>query len=206
VSADADLVGRVSRAARGADGLLLGHFGTYDAPTRTGLQALVPGLLRALPRARLLLLGRGSDAAAASLREGVPDLRDRIAGAGALGAAELSAHLQACDLMVQPYVDGASTRRTTLMAALAHGLPVVTTTGRLSEPFWSGSPAIAAVAAGDVEGMIHAAVRLAGDPSLRQRQAAAARDVYDARFALPHVIRALREDRCDPLTAPAAAG
>jgi glycosyltransferase involved in cell wall biosynthesis len=108
--------------------------------------------------------------------------------------------------MVQPYVDGASTRRTTLMAALAHGVPVVTTLGRLSEPFWSGSPAVSAVAVGDTEGLIHAAVTLAGDPARRQQQAASAREAYEARFALPHVIRALREDRCEPVAVDARAG
>lgn len=205
VTSDEGLLARVRSSVHSADGLVVGHLGTYDAPTRRQLHAIVPGLMRALGDARLLLLGRGSDAAAGHLREAFPDLRDRVAGSGGLGSPELSAHLRACDVMVQPYVDGASTRRTTLMAALAHGVPVVTTLGRLSEPFWSGSPAVSAVAVGDTEGLIHAAVTLAGDPARRQRQAVSARDAYEARFALPHVIRALREDRCEPVAADAPA-
>lgn len=198
ISNDDELRARV-RTAVGGPGVTVGHFGTYDAPTRQQLHAIAPGLLRTVGGARLLLLGRGSDAAAEALRRAMPHVSDRVAGAGALGAADLSAHLQACDLMVQPYVDGASTRRTTLMAALAHGVPVVTTIGRLSERFWRDSPAILAVAAGDAEAVIAATAALATDRERRLRQGAAARATYDTRFALPHVIETLRADRCQPV-------
>jgi glycosyltransferase involved in cell wall biosynthesis len=161
----------------------------------------VPQLIRAAPTSRLLLLGRGSDVFAAALRERLPEVAQRVVGVGALQAEALSAHVQACDLMVQPYVDGASTRRTTLMATLAHGVPVVTTVGRLSEPFWSSSPAVSAVPAGDVDRMVHAAVALATDAGRRRDQSAAARGLYAARFDVAHVIAALREDRCEPLPA-----
>ena len=43
----------------------------------------------------------------------------------------------ACDLLVQPYPDGISSRRTSAMAGLALGVPVVTTTGHLTEPLWA---------------------------------------------------------------------
>jgi glycosyltransferase involved in cell wall biosynthesis len=45
--------------------------------------------------------------------------------------AEVSANLLAADLCVLPYRDGVSFRRGSLMAALAHGLPVVSTLPRL---------------------------------------------------------------------------
>jgi len=204
VTADVDLLAKVRLTVRGSHDLVIGHFSTYDANARRLLQTLVPHLMRALAGSRLLLLGRGSDLTAADLRQRFPELQDRVFGVGALAADELSAHLLACDLMVQPYVDGASTRRSTLMAALAHGVPVVTTVGPLSEPFWISSPAVSAVAAGDVEGLIHAAVALASDSHRRQRQSATARETYAARFDVPHVIRALREDRCESVLPQAA--
>ena len=34
-------------------------------------------------------------------------------------------HLRASDMLLLPFSDGASTRRTTLMAGLSHALPVV---------------------------------------------------------------------------------
>jgi glycosyltransferase involved in cell wall biosynthesis len=197
VTADVDVLAEVRSRVRESHELVIGHFSTYDANTRRLLQTLSPHLMRALAGSRLLLLGRGSDLTAADLRQRFPELRDRVLGVGALAADALSAHLQACDLIVLPYVDGASTRRTTLMAALAHGVPVVTTVGRLSEPFWTSSAAVTAVGADDVEGFIHAAVALAGDSHRRQKQSVAARETYAARFDVEHVIRALREDRCE---------
>ena len=38
----------------------------------------------------------------------------------------LSRHLQACDVLVQPYPEGITSRRTSAMAALAHGRAIVT--------------------------------------------------------------------------------
>jgi hypothetical protein len=85
-----------------------------------------------------------------------------------------------------------------LMALLAHGVPVVTTVGRLSEPFWLSTAAVSAVPAGDVEGMVRSVVALAADAGRRQRQSVTARELYSARFDVAHVIKALREDRCEP--------
>jgi glycosyltransferase involved in cell wall biosynthesis len=55
--------------------------------------------------------------------EGVIDWMDHV------GAAEVSACLRAADAAVLLYPDGASGKNTTLLAALEHGLPVVTTLG-----------------------------------------------------------------------------
>jgi glycosyltransferase involved in cell wall biosynthesis len=198
VFSDVEQVARVRARIAGDAPIAVGHFSTYGRHIRRDLDAIVPPLLAALPDARLLLLGRGGESVAAELRPRMGSDAFRVAASGPLEPDALSCHLQACDLLVQPYPDGASTRRGTLMAALAHGLPVVTTVGRLSEPFWNSSPAVSAVAAGDVQGLIQAAVALAGDSPRRQRQSAAARETYAARFDVAHVIQALREDRCEP--------
>lgn len=52
---------------------------------------------------------------------------DRLTWTGYLSAQELSPYLAAADLAVLPYTDGASLRRTTMLVALAHGLPVLST-------------------------------------------------------------------------------
>ena len=178
------------------DGIIIGHFSTYPPDVRRALSAILPGLLAAVPEAQIQLLGRGSEAAAGQLRSEAGASASRILASGELDAALLSCHLQACDLVAQPYPDGASTRRTTLMAALAHGVPVVTTIGLLSEPFWESSGAVASVPAGDMAAMTRAVAELAREPAALRQLASSARDVYDARFGLPHVIEALRADAC----------
>lgn len=52
---------------------------------------------------------------------------------GCQEADELSLRLHASDIALLPFVDGVSTRRTTLMAALAHGLPVAGTRAKSTD-------------------------------------------------------------------------
>jgi len=179
--------------------IVVGHFSTYGTHTRHDLDAIVPRLLTALPDAEVVLLGRGGEPVAAALRERLGPDAPRVVATGPLEATQLSCHLQACDLLVQPYPDGASTRRGTLMAALAHGLPVVTTIGRLSEPFWTDSAAVIAVPAEDHAALAAAATALAMDSSRRRAQSAAARALYDRRFDIRHTVQALRDDVCQPI-------
>lgn len=179
-----------------ADGVIIGHFGTYQPAIRRTLAELLPRLLAAVPDAHVELLGRGGEALAEELRARVGGQATRVTASGELDARSLSQRLQACDLLVQPYPDGVSTRRTTLMAALAHGVPVVTTYGRLSEGVWRDSDAIATVRAGDVEGMTRLVAALARDPRRRAAMAASARAAYEARFDIRHVIHALRTGEC----------
>ena len=195
---DADLGALRARVA-GQDDVVVGHFGPYNRLQRRDFERLVPKLLDSRPTFRLMLLGRGSDVALEALRSVAPHLQGQLHATGPLDAASLSRHLQVCDVMLQPYVDGASTRRTTLMAALAHGVPVVTTVGRLSEPFWRNSDAVCAVPAGDLDAVVDATAALVSDVSRRQQLSAAARDLYAARFDITHTINAMRDDRCEAL-------
>ncbi len=200
VAASRELVAQVrGRFLRRPDGLIVGHFGTYSREVTQDLHVLVPRILATGPEIQLSLIGRGSEEALEGLR-GLPDVDgSRLQASGEVEGPALSYHLQACDLMVQPYRDGASTRRTTLMAALAHGLPVVTTVGRLSEPFWTESNAAALVPAGDLAAVARLVSELAHQPERRQKFGEHARATYDARFSLPHVVEILRAGTCQAL-------
>jgi glycosyltransferase involved in cell wall biosynthesis len=79
------------------------------------------------------------------------------------------------------------------MAALSHGIPLVTTAGWLTEPLWESSNAVVLVPVGRPEDLAAAVARVLGSASERARLAAAGRALYEERFALPHTIRALRE-------------
>jgi glycosyltransferase involved in cell wall biosynthesis len=67
-------------------------------------------------------------------RAGSLGLSDLVRWTGHVEPASVSAALQAADVAVLLYPDGASGRNTTLRAALDHGLPVVTTSGRATSP------------------------------------------------------------------------
>ena len=183
--------------ARFGDGRpLVGHLGTYPASIRTLLvDAIVP--LAAATNCRILLVGpRG-----AQLRDEIV-ARDRtleacVSATGVLPDAEVSAHIAACDLMLQPYPDGISSRRTSAMAALAHGVAVVSTAGWLTEPIWRTSESVALADAGDSAALAIEAERLIASPDARARLAAAGQRLYAERFDLRHTIASLRGTPAD---------
>jgi glycosyltransferase involved in cell wall biosynthesis len=166
----------------------VGHFGTYG---REITRLLEPALVEALtlaPEAVALLVGRGADAFAYELRTRRRAVADRIVSRDASSPDGLSAYLQAMDVALQPYPDGATARRTTLMAALANRVAVVTHPGRWSEPIWTGSGL--ALANGPAQ-LGAVAARLLRDPAERAGAAAAGWALYDGTFALRHTLDAL---------------
>ena len=192
-----DLIRSRYAGARGAEGLIVGHFGTYDRNTANLLLRSIPALLKNGRKPSMLLLGRGSTSMRDQLIREHPGIANDVHATGELESADLSRHLRACDLMLQPYIDGVSGRRTTIMAQLSLGLPVVTTAGKLTEPLWAESRAVALTPAGDVSRMVEATNRLLGDEGERKRLAAAARSLYLSLFDIEHTVAALR---AQPLT------
>ena len=193
VPADADSVETARVRARYANGSpLVGHFGTYGR----SIAAMLEPAVRAIgdrTRAQILLLGRRSDRLARDLVRQCPSLDGRVSGAGSLSADQLSQHIAACDVMLQPYPDGVSTRRTSAMAALALGRPIVTTSGWLTEGLWEESGAVTLVPIDMPEATARATARLLDDASARRQLSERARALYAARFDIRHTIAALRE-------------
>jgi glycosyltransferase involved in cell wall biosynthesis len=168
---------------------VMGHFGTYGDHVGRQLEKILPPLLRRLPASRVLLVGRGSEA---FVRTMPLDVRDRIDATGPVTGAEAAAALRACDLLVQPYPDGVTTRRTSVMAGLTTSIPVITTAGPLTEPLWVESSAVAIAPAGDVPALVAMAAKLAGDPAARAALGVRGRELYDGRFALAVTIGRMR--------------
>lgn len=97
-------------------------------------------------------------------------------------AAAVSELLASSDLFLAPLADGASTRRTTVVAALAHGLPVVGTRGASTDPVLSESEACALVPVGAPVELVARLRALAADAGGRARMSRAARALYEAHF------------------------
>jgi glycosyltransferase involved in cell wall biosynthesis len=173
-----------------ADGRhLVGHFGTYGPPITRLLRPALVQLLARAPGVRVLLLGRGGTDFAAALAQDHPELAGRLVATGPLDARAVGAHIAACDVLVQPFPDGVSARRTSLMSSLALGQPVVTTAGHLTEPFWCATGAVAVAA---LDTLADATLALLADAPGRAELGARAAALYRARFAVEHTIRLMR--------------
>jgi glycosyltransferase involved in cell wall biosynthesis len=96
-------------------------------------------------------------------------LEDRVRWTGYVPAEEVSASFLAADLCVLPFRDGVSFLHGTFHAALAHGVPILTTRPRVPLPELVDGENILLGPAQDPQALAVAITELAGDPGLRER-------------------------------------
>ncbi len=176
---------------------LVGHFGTYGWWISEPLMVALTALLEQRSDTSVLLMGVNSLQFREKILARSPHLADRIGACGALPGPDVSRHLQACHLVIQPYPDGVTTRRGSAMMALAHGVPVVTNSGELTESVWRQYRAVHMTPAGNPVQLARHANRLLNEPEELERLGEAGKTLYDERFALCHTITALREESPD---------
>jgi len=171
---------------------LIAHFGTYGHSLAAQLKQVLLPLAQRDPTRKLLLLGRGGPDFAASLQAESPDLAPRLFAPGSLDSPDLAAHLAAADLLIQPYPDGISCRRTSAMAALALGVPVCSNVGHNTEPLWSQSRAIAIAPTPAPADILATAESALADPGSLPTLGRLGQSLYQDRFDLKFTIAALR--------------
>ncbi len=194
----------------GAEDRLIAYFGLIGRSK--GLDIVIRALAGLPPSFRLLVVGGAATAPedrayAAEVQRLVDqlDLGRRVTITGHCPEAEVSAHLLAADLAALPFADGASFRRGSLLAVLAHGLPTITTfpttdhrppttdhrrrggEGERSSslgmvPQLVDGDQVVLVPPNDVAALALAIERLAGDAALRGRLGASGRALA-ARFS-----------------------
>ncbi len=111
-----------------------------------------------IPHAWLLLGGVPSE---------ILSPRARIISPGWLSSTALSTHLQMSDIFLMPHFQGISAKRGTLMSAMAHGLPVVGTHGKMTDSFWSHIPGVALFEESAVEAFAEGVLALCHDGGRR---------------------------------------
>ena len=159
--------------------LLLAYFGFLN-PSKGGEDVILvlDRLVRRGFDARLLMIGGQVGDVDATNRAYLEQVRalirlhhleDRVVWTGHLEAEEVSAALLAADVVVMPYRDGVSFRRTTFIAALRHGCPVVTTPPAVALPELQAGDNVLLAPVGDVDAMAESVAQVTLDPSLAAR-------------------------------------
>ena len=114
------------------------------------------------------------------------DMGDILLSTGYLEAADASRALATCDAMALPFADGASLRRTSLLTALAHGLPVVSTYPKQPSPVIQESDALLLVPPDDPAALSRTLRRLYEDRALVDTLSTSARQ-FAQRFSWPRI-------------------
>ncbi len=192
-------------------GLLLVYFGLLNASKGLGVLGDVLGQLAAAGRnPRLAIVGSGTGTSDPTNRGSADHfdgqlraagVEDRVTHTGHLPPGDVAAWLVAADAVVLPFEDGASFRRGSLLAALACGSAIVTTTpaagavGTGLPELTDEHPALL-VSPGDSVAIAKAVMRIADDPALAARLRRDALELAAA-FTWPAIARrhlALYED------------
>jgi glycosyltransferase involved in cell wall biosynthesis len=154
---------------------------------------ILEAVLDRCPSVALRLIGRGASHARAKLLSQRPADKERILVADGLALDEVACQIASCDVLVQPYLDGVSSRRTSFMAGLALGIASVTHAAESTEPLWVFEAACVLVNNPSPEAYSEATAMLLSDDEARHRLGERAREVYEERFHIRHVVARLRE-------------
>ena len=177
-----------ARAALGLDGseIAVGVFSPGASGLRCEWVARAAAALGG-PPVRWVFFGRNAEAPPAGFPAGAPSLC-----LGWVEPAKASEIFRALDIAAQPFVDGLTLRRTSAMAALAHGVPLVSARGPLFDPALDG----AALCASTEDDFVADLRRLVETPALREAQGRLGRAFYAERgsveVAASRLLEALR--------------
>lgn len=131
-----------------------------------------------LPNARLVLIGERVGASDPTNYNYLQEVEERIENLGLTDAVQwtdrlsdegVSRMLNAIDVLVMPYEDGASLRRGTLMAGLAHGCAIVTTLPASPVPELQDGKNVVFVPPHDPGATAAAVLRLVDDQAFSER-------------------------------------
>jgi glycosyltransferase involved in cell wall biosynthesis len=171
---------------------VIGHFGTFGEHVGDELLAVLPALLARDGNVRTILIGRGGERFLRELVRRMPSAAERVHATGEIGAADVAIALAACDVLFQPYPDGVTTRRTSVMAGLQNGIATISTAGPLTERVWRDTGAVVLTPQGDADAAVAHIRRLLDDRTARRTQGERGSDAYAQHFAIDVTVARLR--------------
>lgn len=168
-----------------ASAVLLGYFGFLNETK--GAETLLSAIARLDDNHHVVFIGGQLGASDATnnatylnqLRQMIKSLgiEDRVHWTGYLSENRVSTFMYATDMMVMPYRDGASLRRGTLMAALAHGRPLISTWPIGATPFLEHGENIWFVPIDDPEAIVTAVASIKNNATIHETLAVGAAKV-----------------------------
>ncbi|HBA26233.1 MAG TPA: hypothetical protein DCY98_02375 [Nitrospinae bacterium] len=163
---------------------LLAFFGSlHITKIMEFLTASLDALVKKGYDAGLIVIGQDENEISAYIKE-LPDyLRERIFCTGYCSSEDVSQYLSITDIFLLPLIDGVSSRRTSLMAALKHGLPVVTTKGFLTDDIFLQENFTLLSPSTDKALFAANVVRVAEDEKLRDATGKKGREAYEKYFS-----------------------
>lgn len=177
-----------ARLSIDADQIVLGIFGTAHESRLFGyVRAAAERVAKEGGRPLLLYIGPHPDRVKPAFA-GLPHIAE-----GPLEPEEISRRFQAMDINLAAYSDGVSSRRTSMIAALQHAIPIVCTRGRNTDAMFLQEDGRSILIAHDQtpQSFADQVATLARDQALRQRIGAGGRELFDSVFSWPVIARKL---------------
>ena len=160
------------------DEIIIAHFGFINHSK--GVNVLLDALAKLkndMPFKLVMIGGRtgSNDPTNQAFVEGIDHqieqlgLSENVFWTGFVDSADVSAYLQLADIVALPFLDGASYRRSSLMAAIQHECAIVTTEPKIPIETFQQGRNLYLVPANDVDALEWAIAELAQRPELREK-------------------------------------
>jgi glycosyltransferase involved in cell wall biosynthesis len=162
--------------------LVIATFGAVVDSVVPALEKVLGGFLQAGGPVRFLVIGKAGERVRRALGPN-PAIGERLMVTGPVSTERVSEYVSLSDVYVALFPDGASTRRTTLMVGLAHGIPTISNVGALTDGALRLSGALHMLNGAPQPGPLGALPEMSRDPEWRRRLGRQGRAYFDEHFS-----------------------
>lgn len=164
-----------------SDEIIVSTFGSPLEAIAARLEPLFTLLADERPSVRFLVIGKAGESLRRNLHNS--SVLNRLIITGPISNAAASECMSISDLYLAFYLDGASTRRTSFMAGLAHALPTISNTGALTDSLLAASPALLLMNGEIKHQEVEAIRQLCQSVEMRRQMGQQGRALFDEHFS-----------------------